>query len=266
MSFFNTGNPVPSNDPRDLDDNAMHIDEIVNSTFPTFVDRLGTEKKTLVGIQEDVNAIISPNVLSLSGLVLSSNTGLYATGVGTLALFDLTPLARTFSAAADAAAQSAALSWAAKLASPTFTGTPAAPTPAVGTNTTQLATSKMVQDEIAFNRPWLDYTPTLTSRTGAFTSANSIGAFMIAFGVCHWRARIIITTVGTGTYARITLPVPARSGWDAHTFLARNSSSGQNGSAVTLGSLDKVECSSNSGDLVASDGSVIYINGSYPVA
>lgn len=50
MSFYNTGNPVPSIDPRDLDDNAKHIDEIVNSTELTFVDRLGTSRRTLAGI------------------------------------------------------------------------------------------------------------------------------------------------------------------------------------------------------------------------
>ena len=58
MSFFNTGNPVPSNDPRDLDDNAMHIDEIANSTSPTFVDRMGATRKTLAGIEADADSII----------------------------------------------------------------------------------------------------------------------------------------------------------------------------------------------------------------
>jgi hypothetical protein len=37
----------------------------------------------------------------------------------------------------------------APLASPTFTGTPAAPTAAVGTNTTQVATTAFVKAEIA---------------------------------------------------------------------------------------------------------------------
>ena len=50
MSFYNTGNPVPSIDPRDLDDNAKHIDEIVNSSSPTFTDRMGAERITLAGI------------------------------------------------------------------------------------------------------------------------------------------------------------------------------------------------------------------------
>lgn len=42
-----------------------------------------------------------------------------------------------------------ALNAKAPLASPTFTGTPAAPTPAAGTNTTQLATTAFVQSAIA---------------------------------------------------------------------------------------------------------------------
>lgn len=58
MSFYETGNPVPSVDPRDLDDNAKHIDEIVNSTLPTFTDRLGAERRTLAGIEADADAIV----------------------------------------------------------------------------------------------------------------------------------------------------------------------------------------------------------------
>lgn len=57
MSFYNTGNPVPSIDPRDLDDNAKHIDEIANSTLPTFTDRTGSVRKTLYGIIDDNNSL-----------------------------------------------------------------------------------------------------------------------------------------------------------------------------------------------------------------
>ena len=59
MSFYNTGNPVPSIDPRDLDDNAKHIDEIVNSTFDTFTDRLGAERLTLAGVEAQVASVVS---------------------------------------------------------------------------------------------------------------------------------------------------------------------------------------------------------------
>jgi hypothetical protein len=80
MSFYNTGNPVPSIDPRDLDDNAKHIDELTNSTFPTFVDRLGTTRRTLAGIEADADAIVlrdelaEPDGAELSGY---RNSNLY---------------------------------------------------------------------------------------------------------------------------------------------------------------------------------------------
>lgn len=80
MSFYNTGNPVPSIDPRDLDDNAKHVDELVNSTLPTFVDRLGTERRTLAGIEADADAIVlrddlaEPDGSSLVGYELSPLT------------------------------------------------------------------------------------------------------------------------------------------------------------------------------------------------
>jgi len=56
MSFYNTGNPVPSIDPRDLDDNAKHLDAFVNGTEATYVDRLGAERRSLAGIESDADA------------------------------------------------------------------------------------------------------------------------------------------------------------------------------------------------------------------
>lgn len=66
MSFYNTGNPVPSIDPRDLDDNAKHIDELTNSTFETFVDRMGVTRRTLAGIEADADAIVLRDELANS--------------------------------------------------------------------------------------------------------------------------------------------------------------------------------------------------------
>ncbi len=59
MSFYNTGNPVPSVDPRDLDDNAKILDEFVSSTFDTYSDRLGVARSTLAGIESRVSPAIS---------------------------------------------------------------------------------------------------------------------------------------------------------------------------------------------------------------
>jgi hypothetical protein len=51
MSFYNTGNPVPSIDPRDLDDNAKKLDEAINSQEETWVDRLGATRKSIKGVE-----------------------------------------------------------------------------------------------------------------------------------------------------------------------------------------------------------------------
>ena len=65
MSFYNTGNPVPSIDPRDLDDNAKHIDEIANSTELTYVDRLGVTRKTMAGVNAEASvAATLPSALA----------------------------------------------------------------------------------------------------------------------------------------------------------------------------------------------------------
>jgi len=65
-----------------------------------------------------------------------------------------------------------ALSSLALLASPTFTGTPAAPTAANGTNTTQLATTAFVQNAIAVNRQVFTASGTWTKPSGY--SANAM--------------------------------------------------------------------------------------------
>lgn len=52
MSRFNTGNPLDSNDPRDLDDNAKNLDQAVNAEQDTFQDRLGKSRLTWAGIEK----------------------------------------------------------------------------------------------------------------------------------------------------------------------------------------------------------------------
>lgn len=53
---YNTGNPVEpdgSSDPRDLFDNAGIIDLFVTGESPSYVDRLGRNRKSLVGMEQD---------------------------------------------------------------------------------------------------------------------------------------------------------------------------------------------------------------------
>lgn len=99
MSAYNTGNLVPSMDPRDLDDNATVFDELLNSTEDFVPDRLGESRKTWHRMELDAAALVAPNVSSLAAVVGAANKGLYFTGVETLAPYDLSALARSFSAA-----------------------------------------------------------------------------------------------------------------------------------------------------------------------
>lgn len=52
MTTYNTGNPVPSTDPRDLRDNAENYDTAMNDRdSPSWIDRLGRPRKTFAEIE-----------------------------------------------------------------------------------------------------------------------------------------------------------------------------------------------------------------------
>jgi hypothetical protein len=95
----------------------------------------------------------------------------------------------------------------APLASPTFTGTPAAPTAAGGTNTTQLATTAFVQGELAAKAPLAS--PVFTGNPTAPTPTagdNDASIATTAFVTTHAVARSTFNTwtAATGTLERTT--------------------------------------------------------------
>src|SRR5690606_25328622 len=64
---YNTGNPVPSKDPRDLVDNAENLDRAVNGDEPTWTDRLGRERKSWKGMENDFSDFLSNSGYQLIG-------------------------------------------------------------------------------------------------------------------------------------------------------------------------------------------------------
>jgi len=107
-----------------------------------------------------------------------------------------------------AAVTDAAVAAKAPIVNPTFTGTPAAPTPAVGTDSTQIATTAFVQDELAARGPycWQANDRTLTSTASAQklfgTTAN--GAVTLTAGDYEFLALLRMTdmslTSGNGKF------------------------------------------------------------------
>lgn len=87
---YNTGNPVPSKDPRDLDDNAEVLDTFCNSSAATAPDRLGVQRKTLHAIQ----ALYGVNSTAFDALTGAADRLAYFTGPGALELATFTAQAR----------------------------------------------------------------------------------------------------------------------------------------------------------------------------
>ena len=132
---------------------------------------------------------------SIAGLTTLADRMIYTTALDTYAVATLTAAGRALIDDVDAAAQLATLG-AAPLAAPTFTGVPAAPTATAGTNTTQVATTAFVVDEIPNQlnatgtaplygcRAWVNFSETGTIRASgnvASVTRNSAGNYTVAF-------------------------------------------------------------------------------------
>jgi hypothetical protein len=90
------------------------------------------------------------------------------------------------------------------LESPTFTGTPTAPTATAGTNTTQIATTAFVQSAVSSGT----YTPTLTNTTNITSSAVTNVSYIRVGNVVTVTVGIQITptTTALGTILNFTFP------------------------------------------------------------
>jgi phage-related tail fiber protein len=215
MSNYNTGNPVPSIDPRDLDDNAAHFDDLLNTAVPSVLDRTGVARKTWWQIEQDALALVSPNISALAGLTLSANKGLYATGVGALATYDLTTLGRTLGGIANAAAGRAALTAAASGANGDITSltglTTALSVTQGGTGATTAGAARTALAAAASGAN-TDIT-SITGSAATLTTSRSISTTGDATWTVNFNGSANVTAaitlaasgVGAGTYGSVTV-------------------------------------------------------------
>lgn len=63
---FNTGNPVPSNNAKDLSDNAENLDSAVNSSAATWNDRLGVVRKTVEGATNSIDVASTQGLIDIA--------------------------------------------------------------------------------------------------------------------------------------------------------------------------------------------------------
>lgn len=106
MSDYSTGNPVPSNDLRDLDDNATIFDKLMMQAVSSVPDRLGSQRKTWWQMEQDAAALVSPNVSALAAVTAAVDKAVFFSAIGpvTMGGYTLTSFVRTFSGSVDAAA------------------------------------------------------------------------------------------------------------------------------------------------------------------
>lgn len=103
---YDTNNPVPSNDPRDLDDNAEAFDRFLQSDAASEPDRLGVQRKTWHQMELDAEGLVSPNVAALAAVIAAVDQGVFfnsATPVG-MGVYTLTSFVRSLSGAANPSA------------------------------------------------------------------------------------------------------------------------------------------------------------------
>lgn len=81
---YNTGNPVPSTDPRDLLDNTQALDGLVNGALPAYPDRKGVARKSWAGMEADFAAAQGDKEQRFQAFLLASgyvDLGDYAAGL-----------------------------------------------------------------------------------------------------------------------------------------------------------------------------------------
>lgn len=205
---YNTGNPVPSIDPRDLDDNSRAFDRFMHSPNTQEPDRLGVPRLTWSYVEAAATALVNPNVIGLASLTSGQyKVPMFNNSSGAMVTFTTGALGRTLAAlentAAGQAAGLTALGAAPVSASLTALGavTPAANSIPYYTSTT--AASKFTCT--VWGRGFLGSADSATGRTAissapiAKTAAFTVAATDIWL-VCSGTASITVTLPDPATF------------------------------------------------------------------
>jgi hypothetical protein len=149
----------------------------------------------------------------------------------------------------------------APLDSPAFTGTPTAPTAGSGTNTSQLATTAFVQQEITADL--VPYAPHKTVRKTADQANSTVTlanitdlAFAVTTGADHTFEFIVAYTSATATVGvafAVTCPTLGVNGYIGYTVEIIRSAETAIGTAPTATNMQQVGSGTSSGDAVGSD-------------
>jgi phage-related tail fiber protein len=235
MSNYNTGNLVPSTDPRDIDDNATVFDRLVNGAAASYLDRLGAPRKSWRQMEIDAGALVSPNVAALAGLLGVADRGFYFTGSSALSMYTLSALGRTLGGIANAAAGRTAIGAASLGANSDIT------------SLTGLTTALSAAQGGTGN----------TNGTAAYlTTARNIaitgdGTYTVSFnGAVDVSAAFTLASVGVaGTYGQVTTDAKGRvTAGTVVTPLANGGTGNTTGLAATATALATSRSISTTGD------------------
>lgn len=209
---YDTKNPVPSTDPRDLDDNAQAFDRLMNSSADTEPDRFGVPRLTYKYVENAATALVNPNVIGLAGLTSGAGKAFrFTNSAGQMSTYDLTSLGIALAGAATQAAARSAIA-------------------ALGSGDNIASASKLA-------------TPRAITATGDATwtinfdgSANASGALTLAD-----------SGVAAGTYTRVTVDSKGRvTAGQTSALAVANGGTGATTSAAARTSLGAAASGANS--------------------
>ena len=158
-------------------------------------------------------------------------------------------------------AQQTALDLKSNLASPTFTGTPVAPTAAVGTNTTQLATTEFVNAEIANDATPISHVGTGGTQHAAATTL--VAGFMSAADKTKLDGVASGATANTGTVTGVTATAPVVSSGGTAPVISITAAT--TSAAGSMSAADKTKLDGIAAGATANTGTVTGVTGTAPI-